>query len=888
MGDRRRPEAQGVVSEERRPQLEAYRRKRDPERTPEPFGGRRPAGPSAGHSFVVHKHDATRLHYDLRLEMDGVLKSWAVPKGPSFHPEEKRLAVHVEDHPLEYGDFEGTIPEGNYGAGSVIVWDRGWYRSFKDDDLLDQLARGKLELEFFGYKMRGRWSLVRMSKSEKDWLLLKKADAAASQTEPIDRYPQSVVSGLTVQEMRDVPAKLAAIRARLQNLGAPRREVSARDQAFMLATLEERPFSGKEWLFEIKYDGVRVLAERRGEAVRLLGRSHQDITVRYPELAEALGALPVDRFLIDGEIVALDESGRPSFQRLQARMLLTKPRDVEQAMAAVPVVGVFFDCLSLDGCDLRRLPLLERKVCLRSFVPLLGLVRYSDHVAEQGEAFFDTASDHRLEGIVAKKASSLYAGGRTNEWIKVKCQRRQEFVIGGYTDPKGSRGYFGALHIGLYDGARLVYVSKVGTGFDDATLQSIWKALQPLARDTSPFDTGAPTGRGHHWVEPKLVSEVRFTDWTEEGGVRHPAFLGLRGDKRPEDCRREPVEDSPRPAAAPAPAPAPTASRGPGRPSDRLTRVRFTNLSKVFWPDEGYTKGDLIAYYESVARHLLPYLKDRPLVLTRYPDGVAGKSFFQKDAPEFVPAWVRTEQIYSKDAEREINYFIVNDPETLRYVANMGTIPLHIWASRLGSLDRPDWLVLDLDPKGAPFTDVVKVAKALHKILEEVRLPNYVKTSGSSGLHILVPLGAHYTHEEARTFAHLLARLALDAAPDISTLARPVQARGGKVYIDYVQNGQGRTIVAPYSVRPLPGAPASCPLQWDEVTASLDPARFTIKSLPKRFERTRDPLKAILTGGVDMAAAIARIEGRMAGSTDSQGKPDRRAPSKTRGKKTGR
>ncbi len=868
MGARRRPEAQAVVSEKERPQLDAYRKKRDPERTPEPFGGRRPAGPAAGRSFVVHKHDASRLHYDLRLEMDGVLKSWAVPKGPSFHPEEKRLAVHVEDHPLEYGNFEGTIPEGNYGAGSVIVWDRGWYGSFKDDDLLAQLARGKLELEFFGYKMRGRWSLVRMSKSEKDWLLLKKADAAVSQTEPIDRYPQSVVSGLTVEEMRDVPAKLAAIRGRLQTLGVPRRDVSARGQAFMLATLEERPFSGKEWLFEIKYDGVRVLAERRAEAVRLFGRSHQDITARYPELVEALGALPVDRFLIDGEIVALDEIGKPSFQRLQARMLLTKPGDVEQAMVTVPVVGVFFDCLSLDGCDLRRLTLLERKEYLSLLVPPLGPAHFGDHVLEHGEAFYEAASDQRLEGIVAKRAASFYVGGRSRDWIKVKCQRRQEFVIGGYTDPQGSRGYFGALHIGLYEETRLVYVSKVGTGFDDGTLQSIWKALQPLARNTSPFDAGTPTGRVHHWVEPKLVCEVRFTDWTDEGGIRHPTFLGLRADKRPEDCRREPVGEAPPPALAPGPA----ASREPLRQPEPPMRVRFTNLSKVFWPDEGYTKGDLIGYYESMARHLLPYLKDRPLVLTRYPDGIGGKSFFQKDAPEFVPAWVRTEQIYSKDAEREINYFIVNDPETLRYVANMGTIPLHIWASRLGSQDRPDWLVLDLDPKGAPFADVVKVARALHEILEEIRLPNYVKTSGSSGLHVLVPLGARYTHEEARTFAHLLARLALDAAQDISTLARPVQARGGKVYIDYVQNGHGRTIVAPYSVRPLPGAPASCPLHWDEVTAGLDPRRFTIRSLPGRFEKMRDPLKAILTGAVDMAAAIARVERRMASLKRKPGK----------------
>ncbi len=867
---------------DRLPQLEAYRRKRDPERTPEPFGGRRGDASTGAHPFVVHKHDARRLHYDLRLEMDGVLKSWAVPKGPSVHPEEKRLAVRVEDHPLEYGDFEGVIPEGNYGAGSVIVWDRGWYRSFKNDSLLEQLARGKLELEFFGYKIRGRWSLVRMSKSEKDWLLLKKVGAGASQTELIDRYPQSVVSGLTVEEIRDVPAKLAAIRDRLRALGAPKRDVPARGQPFMLAALEERPLSGKEWVFEIKYDGVRVLAERRGDAVRLFGRSRRDITARYPELVTALHALPGDRFLIDGEIVAMDESGKPSFQRLQGRMLLTNPRDIEHAMAAVPVVGVFFDCLALDGYDLRGLSLLQRKECLGLFMPSLGGAYISDHVAERGEAFYDAASEQRLEGIVAKKAAGLYAPGRSKDWIKIKCQRRQEFVIGGYTDPQGARGSFGALDLGLYEGPRLVYVSKVGTGFDEAGLKRIWEALQPLARETSPFDAGTPGGRGHHWVQPRLVCDVRFTDWTEEGGLRHPAFLGLRTDKRPEECRREPplAPSAPITSAGAAGrgatrAASPVAgertdtraaSRGAVPRPEAPAQVRFTNLNKVFWPDEGYTKGDLIAYYEMVARHLLPYLKDRPLVLTRYPDGIKGKSFFQKDAPDFVPAWVRTERIYSKDADREINYFIVNNVEELRYVANMATIPLHIWASRLGSPERPDWLVLDLDPKGAPFTDVVKVARELHALLEEIRVPNYVKTSGASGLHVLVPLDAQYTHGQARTFAHLLARLALEAMSEISTLARPVRARGGKVYIDYVQNGHGRTIVAPFSVRPLPGAPVSCPLHWDEVTAGLDPVRFTIKSLPKRFEKMRDPLRSVLSGTIDLAAAVTRIEERLSRS----------------------
>lgn len=849
--------------------LETYRRKRDPERTPEPFGGH-PAGGVP--TFVVQEHAARRLHYDLRLEMDGVLKSWAVPKGPSVRAEEKRLAVHVEDHPIEYANFEGIIPPDNYGAGSVIVWDQGTYRDVKEGDPLEHLARGKLELEFFGYKMRGRWTLVRMSKSEKDWLLLKKVDAAASSEQLIDRYPRSVISGLTVEEIRDIPGKLAAIRSRLAALGAPAREVPVREQSFMLATLEENPFSNKDWLFEIKYDGVRVLADRRGDAVTLTGRNGTVITARYPEIVAALRALPVDRFVIDGEIVAMDETGKPSFGRLQARMGLTNPHDVERGMATVPVVGVFFDCLALAGGDLRRLTLLARKECLSLLLPPLGPVHYGDHILAQGAAFFEAACEQRLEGVVGKKIDSMYAGGRSREWIKVKCQRRQEFVIGGYTDPQGSRGYFGALHLGLYDGPDLVYVSKVGTGFDDASLKNVWDVLQSLMRQTSPFDKGGPPGRGHHWVEPRLVCEVRFVEWTHDGGIRHPTFLGLRPDMRPEDCRfktpvslaafEPPAAGSPDVRDQPARRHKATAE-APDQPApapDDAVLVKITNPNKVFWPEEGYTKADLIAYYEAVAPLLLPYLRDRPLVLTRYPDGIAGKSFFQKDAPDFVPAWVRTERIYSKDAERDINYFIVNDVRTLRYVANLGTIPLHIWASHLGALDRPDWLVLDLDPKGAPFADVVKVARALHKILEEIHLPNYVKTSGGTGLHLLVPLGARYGYEEARTFARLLAMLAEDAAPDIVTLARPIRSRGGKVYVDYVQNGHGRTIVAPFSLRPLPGAPASCPLHWKEVTARLDPARFTLKTTARRFGKASDPLIPLLAGSIDMADAIARIE----------------------------
>jgi len=848
-----------------RDHLEAYRKKRDPARTPEPFGdGAPPPRTASMPHFVVQKHWARALHYDFRLELDGVLKSWSVPKGPSVVVEEKRLAVHVEDHPVEYASFEGVIPAGNYGAGSVIVWDRGWYRTFKEgEDLLEQYHRGKLELELFGFKLRGRWTLVRMSRKEREWLLLKKLDGGAREVEAVDQYPESVVTGLTVEEMRDAPGALDALRDRVRSLDAPKRDVRLDDAKLMLATLAERAPAGKDWCFEIKYDGVRVLARRDGEDVKMIGRSGEDITKRYPEVAAGLAGLAVPHFLVDGEIVAADESGKPSFERLQARMRLNKPRDIQAAMERVPVRGIFFDVLSLEGHDLRKLPLAERKELLARLVPPIGPVQRSDFILEQGPAFLEAASELGLEGIVAKRLSSSYQPRRSTDWIKIKCQRRQEFVIGGYTDPKGSRARFGALHIGIYEGKKLVYVTKVGTGFDDKLLDAIAKKLEPLARKTSPFDVDSPAGRDSHWVEPSLVCEVRFTEWTREGGLRHPTFLGLRDDKKPEDCRREePIDLEAEIRAAAA---KPTAAKKSAAPTafpeivDR--EVKLTNLKKKYWP-EGYTKGDLVAYYEKMAPLLLPYLKDRPVVLTRYPDGIEGKSFFQKDAPTWTPGWVRTETVTSSE-ERDIRYFVIDDVDTLRHVVNLGTIPLHVWSARVPTLDHPDWMVLDLDPKGAPFTQVVQVARTLKGILEDLGVPSAVKTSGATGLHILVPMGRRYTDEEVRVFARLLALLTVDEVPEIATVTRSIQARGGKVYVDFGQNGRGNTIVAPYSVRPLPGAPASCPLRWDEVNGRLDPARFTIVTIPKRFETMEDPLTMVLGPAVKMEAAIAKIEKRM-------------------------
>ncbi len=858
--------------------LEAYRLKRDPGSTPEPFGGESAAAPGQRHAgrltFLVHKHAATHLHYDLRLELDGTLKSWAVPKGPSTHVEEKRLAVHVEDHPLEYGSFEGTIPAGNYGAGSVIIWDRGWYRSFKPEPLLEQYQRGKLELELFGTKLRGRWTLVRMGNKDKEWLLLKKAGAGASDVELVDRYPQSVVTGVTVEEMADLPGHVAKVRTRVEALGAPVAAIDVKKLSPMLATLETEPFDRDGWIFEIKYDGVRVIAERAGARVTLFARSGTDVTGRYPEVVEALKGLPYDAFVLDGEIVAPDATGQPSFQQLQHRMHLVNQHDIARARAASPVVAMFFDCVSLFGHDLRRLALTDRKDCLRAILPTLGTVRYGDHVAKHGLKFFAAADAMRLEGIVAKRAASPYVSARSRDWIKLKCQRRQEFVIGGWTDPQGSRGRFGALHVGVYETApvrQLVYVTAVGTGFDARGIEALWQRLEPLARDASPFARRSPKGKGHHWVEPRLVCEVRYTEWTHEGGLRHPTFMGLRDDRKPEDVVREDAAvadptsgagstDATYDGDADTAVPAPKVRERPAH----TERVPITNPKKVFWPADGYTKSDLIGYYEAIAPRILTYLRDRPVFLTRYPDGITGKSFYQKDAPVFTPDWVHTEMVPSSDGSVSNRFFIVNDTDTLRYLANLGTIPIHMWSSRLGAIDRPDWSILDLDPKGAPFADVIEVARTLKGILDELEIPGHPKTSGASGLHILIPLGARYSYEHSRAFAKLIATLVVQRLPKISTIVRHIQGRGGKVYVDFGQNGHGQSIVSPFCVRALPGATVSCPLLWDEVAPGLVPARFNIRTVLERFAGMDDPLTAVLGEGIRMDEALKRLAARAA------------------------
>ena len=804
---------------------------------------------------MVHKHAARRLHYDLRLEMDGVLRSWAVPKGPSYDPRDKRLAVLVEDHPLEYGDFEGLIPEGNYGAGAVIVWDRG--RWIPTGDTEEGLASGKLLFELQGHKLHGLWTLVKLKKSANEWLLIKERDSYAAADGSLP--DESVLSGLTVEDLKAGRTAADDIRNELVRLAAPAREVEPQSVRVMLAEQRDQPFSAAGWLFELKLDGYRALAARAG-APCLLSRNGNELTACFPEVVQALKALPYERLLLDGELVAVDSAGRPSFQRLQQRAQLRRPLDIRHAAVENPVTYYAFDLLAFENYDLRPLALRQRKALLRKLLPSTGVIRYLDHFEEDGDTLYQHVQQLKLEGIVAKRADSAYKPGRTPVWLKIRTRRTEDFVVVGFTSPKGGRSGIGALLLGSYRNGRLVFSGRAGSGFSDKQLLAIRKELEALRVAEAACTGPVPHDGVAMWVAPRLVCEVEYTEWTEEGLLRQPVFIRFRQDKQPEEClgsweagKREGGKVS---------------QSGPKRetlskPEAKARGTQFSNLKKVFWPEDGYTKGDLIEYYRGIAPWLLPYLRDRPVVLTRYPDGIAGKSFYQMDAPEFVPEWIRTERMWSEQAEREIDYFICDDAQSLLYLVNLGTIPLHVWSSRTTNLGHPDWCVLDLDPKGAPFSDVVAVANAAHALCDEIGLPSLVKTSGSSGLHVLIPLGCQCRHDQARSLGELLARIIVGELPAIATLARQVSRRDGKVYVDYLQNGSGRLIVAPFSVRPLPGAPVSTPLRWNEVTPDLDIRKYTIANVAERMRLLkRDPLRDVLKLKPDITAALEHVAKR--------------------------
>ena len=875
--------------------LSSYRAKRSPDRTPEPFG---PVSPVPGNLFVVHKHAARNLHFDLRLEMDGVLRSWAVPKGPSYDTADKRLAVKVEDHPIEYGDFEGNIPHGNYGAGGVIVWDRGEWVPL--EPWREGLEKGKLLFELKGYKLHGKWTLVKIKKSEKDWLLIKERDAYV--TSPGDQFPEeSVLSGLTVEEIMAGDSPGAQIRKALEGeTRAVRARVDARKVEPMHCETADAAFTRDDWLFELKLDGYRLIASKAYGDALLLTRNGNDYTNVFPEIARAVKSLPFDECIVDGEVVCLDAKGIPSFSRLQQRGRLSSELEIRRAAVELPATFYAFDLLAFEDFDLRPLPLSRRKELLSEVVPKLGALRYLDHIETEGEAFLQQVTAMGLEGIVAKKSTSRYRGGRSGDWLKIKAERTGDFVIVGFTKPKGSRSHLGALQLADLVNGTLVYAGRVGTGFNEELLKELHGLLDPIVRN-DPLCAGPVYAPGDEplkseqipetsttiWTDAVHVCEVRYREFTPDGLLRHSTFVRLRNDKSPHECERQgwstPVEGS---AAETGVADADAANAGgaatgaaathaaasdatsihshdpPAPPAKGLVlkNIAFSNLNKIYWPAEKYTKGDLIEYYRAVSKWLLPYLANRPVVLTRFPDGIDGKSFYQKDAPVFAPDWIRTVPIWSEETQREIKYFVCDDEESVLYLANMGSIPLHIWASRVGSLELPDWCVIDLDPKEAPFSDVIRTALVLHRVCESAGLPCFVKTTGKTGLHIMLPLGRQCTYEQSRMLGELLARCVLRELNDIATITRHVTKRGDKVYLDYLQNRHGQTIVAPFSVRPLPGATVSMPLVWDEVNDSLDPKTFTIRNALERMERLgKDPVLPVLDLKPDLPQVLDQL-----------------------------
>jgi bifunctional non-homologous end joining protein LigD len=832
--------------------LEEYERKRDFARTPEPRGDGQRKKARRPLQFVVQQHAARRLHYDFRLELDGVLKSWAIPKGPSLVAGERRMAVQTEDHPLEYATFEGVIPPGEYGGGAVVVWDRGTWRPI--GDARRGLASGKLDFELAGEKLRGRWHLVRMRSRPRErkasWLLIKGRDDAARGSEEdaiTEQKPQSVLTGRGLAEVARDADRVWSSRTgersapAIPTPGNPstipgaRRAPLPRRVAPELATLVEAPPEGDEWLHEIKLDGYRVLCRVEKGRASMHTRAGHDWTEHFPGIARALAELPVKSALIDGEAVVFGADGRTRFQALQGALGQDRP----------DLVLVGFDLLHLDGWDLRGAALGDRKRALQQRVLFgaRGVLRYGDHVRGGGPAFFAAACEKGVEGIVSKLASAPYRAGRTRDWRKVRCSQRQEFAIVGFTEPAGSRVGFGALLLGARDEAgALRYCGKVGTGFDHALLVRLRRELAALEVDTPPV-SDPPRERGIHWVEPMRVAEVSFTEWTHDGKVRHPSFLGLREDKPAAEVRIEVPERSTKRRA----------SRRSGRTSPPAIRsevagVRLSNPDRVYFPELGVTKSELAQHYETMAERALPGLVNRPLTMLRCPEGRTGECFYQKHANESIPD--RVARVIVRKGGKP--YAMVTDLASLVSLVQIGVLELHVWGARADRLDRPDQLVIDLDPDPAvPWRRLADTAKLLGATFADLGLVPFVRTTGGKGLHVVVPLVRRSTWSEVKEFAHGIATALEREAPSYYTANMSKRRRAGRIYVDWLRNDFESTAIASYSIRAREGAPVAMPLSWEELDERRMP-RFDVRSAPARlaladpwadFERSRRPLR---------------------------------------------
>jgi bifunctional non-homologous end joining protein LigD len=798
--------------------LKEYRSKRNLKKSHEPDSSIKTSSRSL--NFCIQKHAATHLHYDFRLEYRGVLLSWAVPKGLSSNPKDKRLAIQVEDHPLEYQYFEGTIPKGNYGAGNVEIWDHGTYSMPNkttsqeiEKSLSEGLSKGHFAIILYGEKAKGEYIFQKLTNSSKEneWLVIKKDDVYASSEANSSKNP----------DRETIKKKLA----KMPDFISP-----------MLATLIDKPFDDTDWLFEIKWDGFRGLAFINNGKVQLKSRTKHLLNAQFPPISNQLEKIQ-GQAIFDGEIVVLDEEGKSHFQLIQ-----NYQQDKKGAL-----FYYVFDLLYKDGEDLRERPLIERKEILKKYLTdlALPLIRYSDHITNKGVDFFKEASKNHLEGIIGKKISSTYQSQRSHDWIKCKTSYRQEVVIGGFTAPKGSRKKFGALLVGVYDeNKKLNYVGHVGGGFDATLLNAVYAKLKPLIQDKSPFKTEPKPNALVTWVKPRLVCEVSFAEWTKDNSMRQPIFHGLRTDKPSTSVKKEKPQHIPETEVS--------------APSKKSHELSLTHLDKIYWPKEKYTKGDLIKYYEQIAPAILPYLKDRPIMLHRFPNGISEKGFYQKNIDFSHANGIKTFPVQHEN--KTDSYLLIDDISSLLYAVNLGSIDIHPFLSRCEKLEYPDYCVIDLDPHEIAFEKVIEAALCTHQLLEEFDVVHFCKTSGGKGLHILIPLLGKYNYDQSRQFAEIIAFCVHQKLPKSTSLERDPKKRPKKIYLDCLQNRFAQTIVSPYSVRPRPGALVSTPLAWDEINKDLDPGNFTIKTVVKRVEKKGDILKSIFKKGANLKTILKKLQ----------------------------
>jgi bifunctional non-homologous end joining protein LigD len=822
--------------------LKTYNKKRDFKQTPEP-----PPVKTAENkkklTFVVQRHDATRLHYDFRLEMEGVLKSWAIPRGPSMVPGEKRLAIMVEDHPLKYGKFYGVIPKGNYGAGIVEIWDKGTYlpaieKGDPEKNLREMLQKGDIKFRLKGTYLRGLFALFNLKNAEKEneWMLVKKVDEFALEAFDIESMPSLKSKNISKGESKK------------QNLSEPFPDPLPGQ---MIPKLVTEVADNPSWIYEMKLDGYRMTCSVRDRKVELISRNGNQYTRQFEVLLDDLEKIE-ENIILDGEVVVENSKGVSDFQLLQ-NYITTRIGDLKYYV---------FDILYLDGHNIMKFPLNKRKELLDVLVKKYDFTRISELEFQtgKGKELFRKLSRAGYEGIIAKDPESKYLPGkRADSWLKVKSIQMQEAVICGYTQPQGSRKYFGSIILGLYEKKILKYIGNCGTGFTDNSLRDLHSKFDLLKTEKCPFSKppelswtkGKPV-----WIKPKLVANIKFMEWSRDEIMRSPVFMGLREDKDPKDVVNEMKVSSEAEDVS---------VQGHAEKEKTLTfsgrKVKMTNVTKIYWNDEGYTKGDLITYYQNISRFILPYLKDRPQSMNRYPHGIEGESFYQKDIdPDHIPGWIKTAKMESRTNPEGINYLICNDLATLIYMINLGCIEINPWHSTYRKPDYPTYMMLDLDPGDISFKVVVDTALVIKELCDEIKITCYCKTSGSTGLHIYIPLGAKYDYDEAKTFAEILAVTVHDRLPSSTSIERAVSKRKDKVYIDFLQNRRGQTIAAPYCVRPRAMATVSTPLNWKEVNHRLSPEMFTMKNIEQRLKKMGDLWQPVLKRGISLAGVLKAIE----------------------------